>query len=257
MPDTPTYAILGRGRWAQRMRAILEGEGRRVVTIPGTRRKNPESEDEYKSRLAASLLASGAQIAWLCVSPGPHIPLMLESTVAAGLHSVAEKPWQCARDITESLTAQARAKNLVIAIHTQYCLLAEVEAWRHDFRNAASLRFGGHFALNHPGRLGIVALDDLGSHLLAIRAYAVPQSTISEIRCGYEMPDERRVWIEAADREITPIDFLGSKEPLIQRYIHKLEDGIAGAQFPFELDFASRVADDLEALKASKAAKSA
>jgi hypothetical protein len=251
MPDAPTYAILGRGRWAQRMRSILEGEARRVVTIQATRQKNAESGDEYKSRLAASLAASGAQIAWLCVSPGPHIPLMLESAVSAGLHSVAEKPWQCARDITESLTSQAWAKNLVIAIHTQYCLLAEVEVWRHDFRTAASLRFSGRFVLNHPGRLGIAALDDLGSHLLAIRAYAVPQSTISEIRCAYEMPDERRVWIEAADQETASIDFLGSKEPVIQRYIHKLEAGITGAEFPFDLAFASRVADDLEALKAS------
>ena len=250
MPDALSYAILGRGRWAQRMRAILEGEGRRGVTVQGTRRKNSETDAEYKSRLVTSLTASGAQVAWLCVSPGPHISLMLESATAAGLHSVAEKPWQCPRATSESLTAQARAKNCLIAIHTQYCLLAEAEAWRHDFRNAAGLRFSGHFALKHAGRLGIAALDDLGSHLLAIRTYAVPQSTISEICCGYEMPDERRVWLEEHGREVASIDFLNRNEPVIQRFIHRLEAGVAGAEFPFDLEFASRVADDLDALKA-------
>jgi predicted dehydrogenase len=257
MTDAPSYAILGRGRWAQRMRAILEGEGRRVVTVPGTRRKTSESDAEYKSRLATSLAASSPQIAWLCVSPGPHIPLMLEAAVAAGLHGVAEKPWQCARATSKSLTAQARAKNCLIAIHTQYCLLAEVEAWRRNFSDEPELGFGGRFTLNHAGRLGIAALDDLGSHLLAIRAYAVPQSTISEVRCGYEMPDERRVWLEKRAEKIASIDFLDRTEPVIQRYIHKLEAGIAGAEFPFDLAFASRVADDLEALKSGRDGKPA
>jgi len=72
MPDAPTYAILGRGRWAQRMRSILEGEGRRVVTIQATRQKNAESEDEYKSRLAASLAAHGVPHCTHVFAHGPH-----------------------------------------------------------------------------------------------------------------------------------------------------------------------------------------
>jgi predicted dehydrogenase len=253
--EAPSYVILGRGRWAKRMHGVLAGEGRRIVAVEDTRRTNLESDTQYGSRLTTSLAASGARVAWLCVSPGPHIPRMVEAAIAAGLHCVVEKPWQCSRAESESLTALALTKNRLIAIHYQYCLLKDVEAWRHDFRDTAGLRFGGHFAVNHSGRLGIPALDDLGSHLLAIRAYAVPQSTISEVRCGYDAPDERRIWIETRDKKTAAMDFLGSKESVIQRYIHELEAAIAGAEFAFDLNFASRVADDLAAVKAGGRSK--
>jgi hypothetical protein len=238
------------------MHGILAGEGRRTVAGEDTRQRNSESDAEYRSRLTTSLATSGAQIAWLCVSPGPHISRMIEAAIAAGLHTVVEKPWQCSRGESEALTALASAKNRLISIHYQYCLLKEVEAWHRDFRDTPGLRFGGHFAVDHPGHLGIPALDDLGSHLLAIRGYAVPQSTISKIRCGYDLPAERRVWIETRDAKIRSIDFLGSKQPVIQRYVHQLEAAIAGADFPFDLAFASRVADDLAAVKVSGGGKS-
>ena len=256
MAEAPTYAILGRGRWAKRMRGILDGDGRRVVTVEETRQQTSESDAEYRSRLTRSLETSSAQVAWLCVSPSAHIPLMVEAAIAAGMHSVVEKPWQCSRVRSESLSALALGRNRLVAIHTQFCLLTEVEAWHRDFRDATGLHFGGRFAVDHPGHLGIPALDDLGSHLLAIRAYAAPQSIIAEIQCGYDLPAERRVWIETRDTKTKAIDFLGSKEPVIQRYIRKLEAAIAGADFPFDLAFASRVADDLAALKASGSGKS-
>jgi hypothetical protein len=37
------------------------------------------------------------------------------------------------------------------------------------------------------------ACVNLGCHLLAIREWAVPASEVSEVHCGYELPDERQV----------------------------------------------------------------
>jgi len=92
MADGPAYVILGRGRWAGRMQGILASEQRRISSIPATRRTSGETDAAYRSRLAEAMSASGAQIAWLCVLPGPHVSLMIDAALDAGLHVVAEKP---------------------------------------------------------------------------------------------------------------------------------------------------------------------
>jgi predicted dehydrogenase len=247
--DQPAYVILGRGRWAARMQSILVGENRRVASIPETRRKGGECDAAYRSRLAEALSASNAQIAWLCVLPGPHVPFMIDAALDAGLHIVAEKPWQGSRRMTASLVARAKLLRRLVAVHFEYCFLEEVGRWRRDFHLGSGLRFGGHFFLNKPDHMGIPAMDNLGVHLLAIRAYGVPQSGVQEIRCGYEQPDERCVWLERRNTRVAFIDLLANKEPIIQRFIAKVEASLEGADFPFDLEFALRVSNDGEALR--------
>jgi len=103
MADGPSYVILGRGRWAERMQGILAAEKRRISCISETRRTSGETDAAYRSRLAEAMSASGAQIAWLCVLPGPHVSLMIDAALDAGLHVVAEKPWQVSQRLTTSL----------------------------------------------------------------------------------------------------------------------------------------------------------
>src|SRR5271156_4705382 len=196
MPDGPSYVILGKGRWAARMQSILAVENRSVDSIPQTRRASGETDSAYRSRLAEAMRASDAQIAWLCVVPGPHVPLIIDAALDAGLHIIAEKPWQGSQLVTSALTARAKSLHRLIAVHFEYCLLKEVERWRRDFHSRTGLRFGGHFFLSRPDHTGMSAMDNLGSHLLAIRAYAAPNSALQEIRCGYDQPDERSVWLE-------------------------------------------------------------
>jgi hypothetical protein len=249
MAKAPFYAVLGRGRWATRMHGILARERRRTISVEQTRRDPAESESAYKSRLRDALTASGTHIAWLCVPPGPHIPLMVEAAVGAGLHVVVEKPWLCSRRETDSLLALARATRRLVTIHYEYCLLEAVEAWRRDFSQRADLCFRGCYMLSRPDHSGIPAIDNLGAHLLAIRAYAVPRSAVLEIRCGYELPDERRVSVENPGGTVASIDFLANKEPIIQRFIAKLEAALDGADFPFDLRLAARVSDDVASLR--------
>jgi predicted dehydrogenase len=230
------------------MQTILAAENRRVANISETRRAIDENQTAYKSRLAEAMSASGALIGWLCVLPGEHIPLMIEAALDAGLHVVTEKPWQSPRLVTETLAAKAKTLRRLIAVHFEYCLLEEVERWRRDFHPGTALRFGGRFFLNRPNHTGMSAVHNLGSHLLAIRAYATPKSAIQEIRCGYEQPDERRVWLERRNTQAACIDLLASKEPIIQRFIAKVEASLDGGDFPLGLDFALGVARDSEAL---------
>ena len=249
MPDSPAYAILGRGRWANTIRNVLTGEGRRCVFIEDTRRETTETDSDYKQRLAKRIVDSGSHIAWLCTLPGPHVPLLVEAAVGAGLHVIAEKPWTYSPNQTRALQDLAAATGRQVGVHFEYCLLDAVGKWRNQFDRGAGLQFGGRFHLRGPDRLGTPAADNLGCHLFAIREHAVPQSGLAGISCEYERADERRVWLEKNRQEIAPIDFLGSKEPIIQRYIAKFERGLDGTSFPFDLEFAARTAAALSAWK--------
>ncbi|MGA2096113.1 MAG: hypothetical protein ABSH39_07435 [Candidatus Acidiferrum sp.] len=248
MADKPNYVILGRGRWAGRMQTILAAEGRGVTNIPEARRAFGESDSAYVSRLAAGMSASGAQIAWLCVLPGPHVAFLIEAALDAGLHIVVEKPWQGSPRLTEALAAKAKSLRRVIAVHFEYCLLEEVQRWRRDFHPGKGLRFGGHFLLSRPDHMGISAMENLGSHLLAIREYAAAQSDVQEIRCGYEQPDERSVWLEKRNTRVALLNLLENKEPIIQRFAAKVEESFETGDFPFDLEFALRVAKGIAAL---------
>lgn len=248
MSSHANYAILGRGRWAGRMSAILSGENRRVTQVPETRQVEGESGEAYASRVAHALRASDAQIAWLCVLPGPHIPPMIEAALDAGMHVIAEKPWLSSRLLTDALIAKAKSLHRVVAVHFEYCMLEEVERWRRDFGTAAGLRFGGRFFLNRADHTGMSALDNLGSHLLAIREYAAPNASIQEIRCGYEQPDERCAWLEKRNTRAAFLDLLANKEPIIQRFVSRVEAALEGEEFELDLKFALRVAQQSSAL---------
>jgi predicted dehydrogenase len=249
MAKAPAYAILGRGRWAVRMHAILAGEHRRVVEVGETRRAPAESAEAYRARLAERMSASGAQIAWICVLPGPHVPVMVDAALDAGLHIVVEKPWQASHELTETLGARARLLGRLVAVHYEYCFLSEVQRWRQRFCTEGGLRFHGRFFLNRSNHMGMTALDNVGSHLLAIRAFAMPHAAIGEIRCGYERTDERCVWLEQATRQVGFIDLLNHTEPIIQRFVTEFEGSLAHGEFPLGLAFGARVADGVRELR--------
>ncbi len=249
MGEGPAYVILGRGRWAQKMRPIISGEGRSVALIEDARQHPSESESAYMGRLAAAMKSSGASIAWLCVTPGRHVCLMIQAAIETGLHVIVEKPWYGSSKQTQRLRALARAKGRVIAVHFEYLLLDEVEQWKADFHPGAGCCFGGRFFLSRSDRSGIPAIDNLGCHLLAIREYAVPSSGISEIQCGYDRPDERLIWIDKGSKRVSSIDLLSHGQPIIQRFMQKVEAALDGAAFPFDLEFALRVAVELNAYK--------
>jgi hypothetical protein len=252
MTEALSYAILGRGHWASVIRDVLTGMGRRSTFIEEARRKTSEADSEYKARLAAKLADSHAQIAWICTPPGTHVPLMMEAAIAAGLHAIGEKPWPYSLKEMRPCLALAHAKNRQVGVHFEYCLLEAVEGWRTHLAPGAGLQFGGHFRLAGPDRIGMPAIDNLGCHLFAIREYAVPQAKLSEIVCDYGHLNERKAWIEKDQRQVASTSFRDTKEPIIQRYVAKFESALDDAAFPFDLEFAARVADSLARWKQSR-----
>jgi predicted dehydrogenase len=254
MREGPAYVILGRGRWAKKMHPIIDGERRAVAAIEETRQRQSENESAYVSRLAEAMKASAAQIAWLCVTPGPHVSLMICGALEAGLHIIVEKPWYGSQDDTERLQALARARRRLIAVHFEYLLHRQVENWRKTFHPGAGLRYGGHFFLSRADHSGIPAIDNLGCHLLAIREFAVPASEVSQIQCEYQRPDERLVWLERGAQRISSINLFLNSERIIQTFMKKVEAALDGAAFPLDLNFALRVANQLNACKARRSA---
>jgi predicted dehydrogenase len=244
MPDAPEYVIVGRGNWAGRMRKILADEGRTVSFIEETRRRPDEADLNYVARLAEALKKTAAQIAWLCVLPGPHVSLMIEAALKTNLHVVAEKPWYGSPQDTQRLQALASVNSRVLAIHFEYLMLDEVAQWRRDYYPGTGLNFSGRFFLGRPDRTDTPALANLGSHLLALREYVCPAAEIVELECAYERADERVVWLERDGQKISALNLLAHRQPIIQRFIKKVEAALdGGAAFPFDLNFALRVAN--------------
>ncbi len=124
-----------------------------------------------------------------------------------------------------------------------------METWRTNFVSDTGIRFGGRFFLNRVNRTGVPAIDNLGSHLAAIRAFAVPKSELGEIHCGYEQADERCAWLERKSQRFAFIDLLARQEPVIQRFIDKFERAVDIGSFPLDLNHALRVREDLAALR--------
>jgi hypothetical protein len=107
------------------------------------------------------------------------------------------------------------------------------------------LAFGGIFNIHAADRLGISAMQNLGTHLAAMREYAVPHSRLSEICCGYDLEDQRMVWLESDRERVSTIEFLGSKEPIVQRFLAHFENSLDGKPFPFDFAFAQRVSENI------------
>jgi len=252
---SPVYVIVGRGTWAHRIRQILTDQNRRVLSIEEARQGPDESEWQYRERLQQSFEQQRADIAWLCVPPGPHVTIMIEAALDAGLHLVAEKPWLGSAEDTERLVALARTRRKVISVHYEYCFLTEVSHWRKRFSHDDSLLFNGIFHHSRKEHGGLSALDNLGTHLLSIRRWAAPRSTLGQIECSYGRPDRRIVWLEKSGERVASLDLLGAREPIIQTFAAELEKALPVQEFPFNLEFAFEVATDTAAvLRAQKAA---
>lgn len=243
--DGPAYRIVGKGRWGARMHAMLVGEGRRAEFVSGLRSQSNESSGAHEARLSQTFSDSSAQIAWLCVPPGAHVPTLIRAAFAAGLHVIVEKPWIYTRAETKELQDAATRAGLTGGVHFEYCLLSEIENWRRQYEQENGLEFGGTFNVHAADHLGISAMQNLGSHLMAMREYAVPHSRLSKIHCGYELPDERMVWLDSDEQRVANIDFLGSEEPIVQRFVARFENSLGGKPFPFDFDFAQRVNENL------------
>jgi hypothetical protein len=241
----PAYLIVGSGRWGTRMHSMLASEGRRAEFASGLRRQTNETSSAHESRLAQTLSDSSAQIVWLCVPPGAHVPALIRASFAAGLHVIVEKPWVYSREETTLLQDAAARAGLKGGVHFEYCLLSEIENWRRQYEQQNGLEVGGTFNVHAADHLGISAMQNLGSHLMAMREYAVPRSRLSKIYCGYELPDERMVWLDSDKQRIATLEFLGSKEPIVQRFVARFENSLDGKPFPFDFAFAQRVNENL------------
>ncbi len=248
MPAHPEYAILGNGRWAGVMHGILS-EQSKVTIVERTRRLEQESDSDYQARMSSALARTAAKTAWICVPPSPNTLLLAAAAVNNGMHVIAEKPWIWTASSTQPILEQARARGALVGVHYEYCLLDAVESWRARYRGGAGLQFRGRFMTSAPDRLRIPALENLGSHLFAIRDYAVPNAAISAIHCGYDQPDQRVVSLTDGDGSIAEIDFSANREPIIQRFITRFEGAMDGGPFPFTLDFALRVLSALKAFR--------
>ena len=245
----PAYVILGRGQWAQRMRTIIAAEGHRVSLIEETRKQQAETSEQYLERIANAIQRTGAEIGWICTAPGLHVNLMIEAALEAGAHVIVEKPWYGSQQESRRLQMMASSRGRIIAVHFEYLVLKEVEECKSVLYPGEGCSFGGRFFLSRPDHTGIPAIENLGCHLLSIREYVAPASAVSGMVCAYQQPDERLAWFDRGAERVATFDLFRHNQRIIQVFMKKVEAALDGSAFPFDLNFASRVAWELEKFK--------
>ncbi len=157
---------------------------------------------------------------------------MIQAALESNLHVIVEKPWYGSPEDTARLQALAAARSRILAVHFEYLLLDEVEQWRRDHHPGTALRFPRPFFSQPPQSQRRAPATKRRLPPRAIREYAVPSAEIAELQCAYERPDERRVWLEQSGNTIASIDLLAHKQPIIQRFIKKVEAAQTAAAFP-------------------------
>ncbi len=254
MTAHPEYAVIGNGYWASVMQGILAQQSK-VAVVANTRRRPQETGQDYQTRMQASLRKTRAQAAWLCVPPSENTLHLATAAVNNGMHVVVEKPWIWEEPACQELKAQAKARAVLIGVHHEYCMLDAVQAWRSQREDGAGLRFQGRFTTSRPDKHNVPAIQNLGSHLFAIWAYAVPEAAVTDIHCGYGQPDERVVSLENGEGPVAAIDFTINSEQIIQRFIARFEQALAGDPFALGLDFALQVLQAMNAYREGLAGK--
>jgi hypothetical protein len=53
------------------------------------------------------------------------------------------------------------------------------------------------------------------------------------------------VWLDSDKQRIATLEFLGSKEPIVQRFVARFENSLDGKPFRFDFAFAQRVNENL------------
>ena len=245
MCRTARYAVIGSGRWGSVIHQILGGMGRESVLVSGNRQRQSETSSEYASRLRQTLADTKAAIAWLCVSPGPHVAQIIGRAMENGMQIIVEKPWLSSRQETEDIIQAAAAADISIGIDYEYCFLEELDSVFASVGEGTGWELSGKFVIARENRLKIPASQNLGCHLVAIQKLYCPSVDVGEIKVGYSGADCRLLKVRkmhAAGCDGIEVDFTRNREPLVQRFVRAFEEAaVTREAFPMNLVFAQEV----------------
>ena len=224
MSENKKIAILGGGRWAGVVGEDMAKHGHEIINLSGTRRNSGESWQNYRRKWTQNISSTNADIAWIALPPGDHVPQLCEACLEAGCHTVIEKPWIYSNDVTENLEVLARRLSLKVGVNYQYLFLTEiVEAFDtklSSLATAATLEL--IFTTSKPERRDISQFYNLGSHLFAIKKWAFDELGVSAMNFCCGQSDQRAVRIlDQSGACIRHIDFTQSSEPLLQRFMNE------------------------------------
>ncbi len=249
MVHSSRYIVVGQGRWGSQVSNILKKCGCKTSACPISRPGKDENLESYREKAHAIFkkAASNADIVWLAIPP-PNQALLADAALDAGLHVVAEKPWTSPQAISKQLAIKAQAKGLLFGVHYQYCLLNSAQllsAKLHGPEDVAQ-SFSGRFTISKKNRLGLSALENLGSHLLAIRQFHFPKSSLGQIVVAYDAKNCRYFELKTP-KKTHRVNFLDCKQPLVQEFISMFEECLnTEKDFPLNLQFAQLVQQDMQ-----------
>lgn len=247
--SSKSFLILGKGRWAGVIENALQGMGFASTMRGGIRRPHAESWDDYLERWQAQLADEQGDIAWIATPPGDHVPILARAALLADKHVIIEKPWLGTRADAIALVELAARRNRCLAVNYQYLYLEHVQRVAKFRRTilAGNVYCKMCFTIPKPPRSGLTVLQNLGSHLFAIRLFLSENAIVSELELGCRMDNRRMftIWGERG-KKTDHFDFSNNEEPILQRFVRSFVNAVDGGSdwFP-TLYFAHRVYESM------------
>lgn len=239
-------SLIGGGGWGTKLHEMLSKDNLLADWPDLPRRKPDEGVEHYKDRVWSVLRKSRGDVAWLAVPPADQA-ILVDVAVECGFHVIVEKPWLAAEDMTKVLIEKSRANSLATGVPYIYCFLDRLVSYARYRPQAWGME--GVFKVAVKNRLNLGALENLGSHILAIRRYVCPDAELLSLEVEYDAENTRCVKLHY-DKSVDYIDFSNNKEPIVQRFVASFLNGVDhGDAFMFDLDFASKVSADMEKIK--------
>ena len=239
--------LIGKGQWGGKLYEILSREGV-LADWPSLSRCAPdESIDEYRRRVLDVFRKCKGDVVWLATPP-VNQSLMIELAIEAGKHIVVEKPWSVSAEETKRLSYLAKEKGLITGVSYIYCFLNGVVEKAEKLSKARKVE--GCFSVRTKNRLLLSSLDNLGSHIVAIRNYICPEAELHNLKTAYGVINERSVTLYYSGNIVENIDFTITQEPVVQRFTAAFLNQVKnGAAFEFDFNFASMVMEEIKKIR--------
>lgn len=249
------YAVVGNGKWGAQISEILLKQNKEVESLDISRRKKNITKKKYKEYVFKLLeeRAGDLDIIWLAVSPGDQ-DVLIRCALDVGCNVVVEKPLMINYEQTLEIMNYAKSLNLQVAMHYQYCFLENILEIQKKIQESYvdKLTFSAEFLIPRENRLGIPAVYNLGSHLLAIKCFHFPTAKTKYINTGYKSLESRLIKVKSMEKEYI-LNFLNNSEPIVQRFIESFEAALVSSTiFPINLELELKISFEINELSSIK-----
>lgn len=248
------FVIVGAGRWGSILEKFMMRTKRSYSSVSLSRDVLGFEERlrrELPRRLAACYKKNYVNVVWAATAPINQYHIA-DIAFFSGFDVILEKPWLLSEDQEGRLAlAQVKAEKF-ISVNYQYCFLSILSRISDISCRGDGGVFKGSFRTPTTDRFGVGAMENLGSHFVAVYLKHFSSARLERIEAAYDsVVISRQIELSLpvfGARFI--IDFLQKSEDILSKYIQDVEACLVNRTCPsIDLDMAVRVRKVVDSLR--------